>query len=89
MCNLQQQENSYRNSTSLNCIGPQTTSDAPQKRQFCNRRICKLGHETKTFKNMGYEMALDERKVSAKQLRVYWDRGTNNDADYLTKHTLT
>ena len=25
-------------------------------------------------------------KEVLKQLRVYWDKGTNNDADYFTKH---
>ena len=25
-------------------------------------------------------------KEVLEQLRVYWDRGTNNDADYFTKH---
>ena len=65
MWNIQQQENIYRYVTSLNQIGPQTTSDTPQNGQLYNRRICKLRHETKTFKNMGYEMVLVKRQGSA------------------------
>ena len=40
----------------LQNITPQIT----QNRQFYEKRICKLGDETKTFKNMGYEVALVE-----------------------------
>ena len=59
MWNLQQRKNSYQNVTSLNCIVPQTTSETPQNGKFY-RRICEVRHETKTFKTMGYEMALVE-----------------------------
>ena len=58
MWNLQQLENSYWHETSINRIGPQTTSDTLQNGQFYDIRICKLGHETKTFNKMVYEMEL-------------------------------
>ena len=32
------------------------------------------------FQKKGYEMAVLE------QLKLYWDRGTNKDADYFTNH---
>ena len=64
MWDLQQQENSYRHATSLNRIGPQITSDTPQNGQFYDRSIFKLGHVTKMFKNMGYEMTLVDRQGS-------------------------
>ena len=49
-------------STSLNHIGPQTTSNTPQNVQLYDIMICKLGDETKTFKNIGYEVALVEKQ---------------------------
>ena len=78
--------NSYFHVTSLNQIGTQATSNTPHNGKLYDRRICKLGDETKKFKNMGYEMALVERKYVLYQLRVYWDKVRNNDADYFTKH---
>ena len=60
MWKLKQRENSYQHATILNNIGPQTTRNNPQNGQFYGRNICNIGHETKTFKNMGYEMALVE-----------------------------
>ena len=60
MWHLQQQENSYWHATSLNRIVPQTTKDTPQNGKFYNRSIFELGDETKTFKNMGYEVSLVE-----------------------------
>ena len=65
MWNLKQWGNNYRHVTSLNHVGPKITSYNPQNRQFYDRRICKLGYETKAFKNMGYEMALVERQGSS------------------------
>ena len=35
---------------------------------------------------MGYEMSLVERQEVLEQLRVYWNKGTENDADYFTRH---
>ena len=65
MCNIQQQKNSHCHATRIHQIGPQTTSDTPQNVQLYETRICKLGQKTKTFKNIGYEMALFERKLGA------------------------
>ena len=62
MWNLQQRKNSYWHEIIFNHIGPKTTSDTPQNVQSYDRRICKLGHEIKTSKNMGYEMALVEKQ---------------------------
>ena len=62
MWNIQQRENIYRHATRLDRIRPQTTSNTPQNGLFYNRSIFKLGYETKTLENMGYEMALVERQ---------------------------
>ena len=51
--------------TTIIFIGPQTTSNTPQNRKFYNRGICKLRQETKTLKNIGYEMAMVERQGGA------------------------
>ena len=60
MWQLQQQGKRYWHANILNFIGPRATSKTPQNRQLYNRRICKLGDETKVFKNIGYEVALVE-----------------------------
>ena len=44
---------------------PQTNIKTPHIGKLYDRRICKLEHETKTFKNKGYEMALVERQGGA------------------------
>ena len=59
-CGAFNKEKIYRHATRLNQIGPQKTSNNSQNGQFNYRRICKLRYETKTFKNMGYEIALVE-----------------------------
>ena len=46
----------------LDLIAPQTTSETPQNVQFYKKMMCKLRHETQTFKNMGYEMELVDRQ---------------------------
>ena len=38
---------------------------------------------------MGYEVALVERKKVLEKIRVYWDKETNNGADYLKKNHPT
>ena len=86
MRNLQQRENSYQHATSLNRIGPQTTSDIPQNGQFYDRKICKLGMKPKRFKIWYVKWYWLRDKEVLEQLRLYWDKGTNNDADYFTKH---
>ena len=35
---------------------------------------------------MGYEVALLRDKELLEPLGVYWDKGTNKEADYFTKH---
>ena len=80
-------ENSDHNVTSFNCIGLQETSDTPKNIQLNHRSISKLRHETQTFKktwNMNWHQ-LRYKEVPEK-LRVYWDRGMNNDSDHFTKH---
>ena len=58
MWNIQQQKESYQHATRINQIGPQTTRDTPKYGQLNDRSICKLVHETKTFKSIRYEMVL-------------------------------
>ena len=86
MWHLQQRENIYPHATSLNHIGPQITSNTPQNGQFYNRRICKLGDETKTFKPWDMKWHWLRDKDVIEKLRVYWYKGTNKEADYFTKH---
>jgi regulator of sigma D len=38
---------------------------------------------------MGYEIPLAPRQATTKQLRIYWDKGSNNDTEYFTKHHLS
>ena len=38
---------------------------------------------------MGYKMLLVNRPQTQKKFRFYWDKGTNNNADYFTKHHAT
>ena len=56
--------------TSLNHIGPQTTSNTPQNGKFYNRRICKFGHKkrSKTW-DMKWHWLRD--KDAFEQMRVY------------------
>ena len=88
MCHLQQQENSYWHVTILNFIGTQTTSNTPQNGQFYDRRICKLGMKPKRSKTWDMKWHWLRDKEVIEQLRVYWYKLTNNDADYFTKHHL-
>ena len=42
--------------------------------------------KTKRSKTWDMKWHWFREKEVLDQLRVYWDRGTNNDADYFTKH---
>ena len=72
--------------TSINRIGPQETRNTTQNKKFNHRRLCELRYETKTFKTQDTKWQCLRDKEEHKQLIIYWDRGSNKDADYSTKH---
>ena len=72
--------------TSLNLIGPQTTSNTPQNGIFYDRSFVNLGMKPKCSKTWDMKWYWLIEKEALEKLRLYWDKGTNNDAYYFTKN---
>ena len=86
MWHFQQRENSYRHVTRINRIGTRATSDTPQNGKIYDRRILNLGMKPKRSKAWDMKWYWLRDKELIDKLRVYWDKGKNNDPDYFTKY---
>ena len=85
MWHFQQWKNIYRHVIILNCIGLQATSDTSKNIPFNNRRFVNSVMKQKRSKTWDVKWQGLRDKEVLDQLRVYWDRGTKNNADYLTE----
>ena len=85
MWHFQQRKDSYLHATSLNLTGPQATSDTTKNRQLTTEGFVNSGMKPFFSKTWDMKWHWLIYKEVLEKLRLYCDRGTNNDADYFTK----